>query len=372
MIPGGVSGGIPGERPGVSRPTDARSVLPRRTSVHQMPTRGERFVLPRRADARRSPFATLTASLVILGVVLGISGCKPRSTASQTAWTPVKLDAAHLPNAYRLHDKVISGGLPEGEAAFAELAQLGIQTIISVDGAKPDVELARRHGLRYVHLPHGYDGIPAERVEQLAKAVRDLPGPIYVHCHHGKHRSPAAAAAACVSVGFLPSRDALAVLKAAGTSDHYRGLYRAAESARRLDDRLLDGLAANFPATTPVPPLAQAMVDIEHRHDQLKTLARAGWNTSTNNPAIGPAHEALLLREHFTELLRDAQVSQRSESFQRLVQESEQAAQELEATLRATPWTEETTRNAASSLERVSQRCTTCHQQHRDVPRDER
>jgi len=74
-----------------------------------------------------------------------------------------KLPAKHLPNAYRLHEKVISGGQPEGAEAFAELRALGVKTIVSVDGAKPDVELARTYGLRYVHLPIGYNGVPAER-----------------------------------------------------------------------------------------------------------------------------------------------------------------------------------------------------------------
>ena len=104
-----------------------------------------------------------------------------------------------LPNAYRLHPRVISGGQPEGEQAFARLKELGVKTVISVDGARPEVELARKYGLRYVHLPHGYDGVPDERASELAKAVRDLPGPVYIHCHHGKHRSPAAATVACVA-----------------------------------------------------------------------------------------------------------------------------------------------------------------------------
>ena len=75
-----------------------------------------------------------------------------------------------------------------------------MQTVISVDGAKPDLEAARKHGLRYVHLPHGYDGVPAPRGDELAIALRTLEGPIYVHCHHGKHRSPAAAGVAWVTV----------------------------------------------------------------------------------------------------------------------------------------------------------------------------
>jgi hypothetical protein len=70
-----------------------------------------------------------------------------------------QLASQHLPNLVRVHEKVISGGLPEGDAAFQELAALGVKTIISVDGMTPDVGMAAKHGLRYVHLPHGYDGM---------------------------------------------------------------------------------------------------------------------------------------------------------------------------------------------------------------------
>ena len=42
-----------------------------------------------------------------------------------------------------------------------------------------------------------------QRVEEIATAVQTLPGPIYIHCHHGKHRSPAASAAACVGAGLI-------------------------------------------------------------------------------------------------------------------------------------------------------------------------
>src|SRR5262245_15845815 len=125
--------------------------------------------------------------VILLHVLIG-AGCWRQPPASgngstkQIVAAPAqRIEVQHLPNAYRLHDRVISGGLPEGEAAFKELQALGIRTVISVDGAKPDVELARKFGMRYVHLPHGYDGIPKERAKELAKAVRDLDGPIYIH-----------------------------------------------------------------------------------------------------------------------------------------------------------------------------------------------
>src|SRR6188508_1838179 len=54
-----------------------------------------------------------------------------------------------LENAYRLTDKVLAGAQPEGDKSFAALRDMGVKTIISVDGAKPDVETAHKYGLRY-------------------------------------------------------------------------------------------------------------------------------------------------------------------------------------------------------------------------------
>src|SRR5262245_25679022 len=131
--------------------------------------------------------------VILVGVATGVSKqsataarSQPLASSHEIANEPAvdatnskiqKLDLRHLPNALQVHEKVISGGMPEGDDSFAELQTLGIKTIISVDGAKPDVEMAQKYGMRYVHLPHGYDGVPESRAKELAKAVRDLPGP---------------------------------------------------------------------------------------------------------------------------------------------------------------------------------------------------
>ena len=208
-----------------------------------------------------------------------------------------------MPNAYEIHIEVISGGLPEGDDAFRELADLGVKTVICVDGAKPDVALASKYGLRSVHLPHGYDGIPASRVMELAKAIRDLPGVVYIHCHHGKHRSPTAAAVACVAAGLLEPADAETVLKTAGTSEAYRGLYQSARIARPLDPQQLDALAVEFPSIATIPPLAESMVAIDHLHDGLREMAEADSHPPDKRPDAAPAHRALLLYEQLSELL---------------------------------------------------------------------
>lgn len=326
--------------------------------------------LPMRVDQKSKPGMSNILPRIVPATLL-ILLSTPHGSAQEAAApppaVPKKLAVDHLPNAYRLHERVISGGLPEGDAAFKELRALGVQTVISVDGARPDVKTAARHGLRYVHLPHGYDGIPPERIAELAKAVRDLPGPVYIHCHHGKHRSPAAASAACVAAGLLPQKSALSILTTAGTSKNYRGLYEAAQSAHRLDDQFLDAFPADFPETAEIPEMAESMVHVEHTHDHLKLFAANDWRKLEEHPDLEPAHEALLLREHFTELLRTPVAQQQPAAFQAILRESEQAAQMLEDHLRAGR-----TAEACTALELVTKHCTACHHDYRDTPLSEK
>ena len=333
----------------------------------------------------------LTASSCVLSLIAAafslLLGCSPQLTSSGVESRPPveavqgigdfpqRLSSQHLPNAVRVHDKVICGGLPADEPAFQELAALSVRTIISVDGAQPDVELAAKYGARYVHLPHGYDGISQQRVRELAKAVRDLDGPIYIHCHHGKHRSPAAASVACVSAGLVPSSQAVKILEVAGTSHAYRGLYRSAEHAHALEAALLDTLQADFPAIAELPPLAVAMVKLEQTQEHLNLLAAEDWRTPREHPDIEPSHEALLLREQFTELLRTDEVRRQPAAFQELLRDSESAALELEAAL--TQWksaAQDSVLPATISklARRIAENCTNCHVRYRDVPLDEK
>ena len=310
------------------------------------------------------------ASWLMVGIVAAFALAQEAKREKQDETTrPIKVDAPHLPNAFRLHEKVISGGLPEGDEAFEELKHLGVKTVISVDGAKPDVAIAKKYGMRYVHLPHGYDGIPEGRAQELAKAVHDLPGPIYIHCHHGKHRSPAAATVACVATGLLEPADALGVLTTAGTSKNYRGLYQSAESARRIDDTKLAALKADFPETANLPPMAEAMVAIEHTHDHLKSIAAAKWKSPPDHPDLDPAHEVLLLREHFTEFLRTDAVKLEPARFGELAKEGEAAAGDLETILREPSLSAD---RATKAFEKVTNNCTACHREFRDVPLGEK
>ncbi len=330
--------------------------------------------------AKPAVLAAAVAMLASLGCGRQQPAPAPIAQASAPAMTPAakepqKLATQHLPNAWQIHEKVISGGQPHGEEGFRELSELGVKTVITVDGATPDVATAKKYGMRYVHLPHSYDGIPTNRAKELAKAVRDLPGPVYIHCHHGKHRSPAAASVACVSAGLLDPSLAVGVLKAAGTSEGYRGLYASARDAKRLEDKLLDELAAEFPETAKIPPMAEAMVAVEHSHDHLKMIAAAGWKPLADHPDLEPAHEALLLREHFTELLRSEAVQRESAGFQKMIRDSEAAGLDLEKALaarKAAGYSGQVPPEIPAAFEVVNKNCTACHKAYRDIPLGEK
>ncbi len=288
---------------------------------------------------------------------------------------PQRIGANYLPNPVRVHPKVISGGLPEGDRAFKELQMLGVRTLISVDGVTPDVATAGKYGLRYVHLPHGYDGVPMQRARELAKAVRELDGPIYIHCHHGKHRSPAAASVACVAAGLIPASQAMSVLQIAGTSPHYRGLFESVRETKPVDSASLAALVVEFSESVEVPPLAEAMVAMDSTHERLRLIAQAAWSPPSDHPDLDPAHEALLMREQFTELLRTQGVKAKPPQFRQFLRESEAAARSLENALRnrsADSNESDATGMARISMAKISANCVACHTQYRDVPLSEK
>ncbi|MDA0658995.1 MAG: hypothetical protein O2931_00545 [Planctomycetota bacterium] len=298
----------------------------------------------------------------------------PATVSSQRL--PTKVSTDHLPNCIRVNEKVFSGGQPDGELGYQELQAFGIKTVISVDGAVPDVETAAKYGLRYVHLPHGYDGISAARAKELAKGVRDFEGPIYLHCHHGMHRSPAAAAVACVTAGLLLPAEAIEVLEIAGTNRGYRGLYQSVKDATPVDGSDLDRLVVDFRSQVDVPPIADAMVALERILDHLNAFAAAGWQASHDQRGLEPSHEALLLREQFTELLRIENVQKQPDEFGKLIRDSELAAEEMEQVLRdfgqEVSRKDRGTEQLGSLIQRITKNCNACHEKFRDVPLNEK
>ena len=291
-------------------------------------------------------------------LVLAVIGCDspPSPSSSPGGESP----RPGLSNLVHVTDKLISGSVPEGDEGFQSLVDLRVKTIISVDGATPDVQRAKRFGLRYVHLPIGYDGVPREQGLRIARAVRDLPGLVYIHCHHGQHRGPAAAAVARLCLDpTCRAQDAIAILRQAGTDPHYQGLYDDVEHFRRPRPAEIDAAPADFPETAKIGALAQTMVEVDNRFERLKLIRNSDWRAPPNHADLDPPHEALQLRELLTEALRTGEIQTRPDQFHKFLKEAETAARELEQSLRdRTP--------PEQAFARLSAACNHCHEQYRD------
>ena len=288
----------------------------------------------------------------------------PTATVTQTqkpTGPAVPIDLGPIHNGFKLGRKIISGSCPVGDAGFAALQKQGVKTIVTVDGAQPDAELAAKYGIRYVHIPVEYSGITREQGLEIARAVRDLDGPVFVHCHHGIHRGPTAAVIAAMVDESWTNEQALDAMKQAGTGEQYTGLWAGVREWKMPTKDELDKADNSFPAAAKLPKLAATMVTIDERWDGLGAAQKANWKAPKEHPDLDPPHEALLLSEAFRELLRTPEVQKKPADFQEKMGAAENAAEILETALRSND-----NDKAEQAFKNVGQTCTGCHAVYRN------
>lgn len=271
-------------------------------------------------------------------------------------------DYAGLHNVVAFSDSVFSGSVPEGEAGFKTLRDLGVRTVISVDGAVPEVELAGAYGMRYVHLPISYNGIDESRKLEITRALRDLPHPVYIHCHHGKHRSAAAASVGVVSLGIIDNGQAQTRMKIAGTSPKYTGLYGCVAVAEPVDQAAIDAASNEFPQVHQTTGLVQSMVEIDHIFAHLREIEKAGWTVPANHPDLVPVAEAGRMADLFRNLMEDEEVKSQPADYLQWMKQSSADASALEEAL-----LENASRERLSAiLAQIDTTCSACHAKYRN------
>lgn len=303
----------------------------------------------------------LQAALAVIALLVSL--CVAEATDTTTLPSGVKrMTIPGVHNTFAIGTNLFSGSTPETDQGFSTLRALGVKTIISVDGAPPNVEAARKHGIRYVHLPCGYDGINTNRQQQLSKAAIMLPGPIFVHCHHGAHRGPAAAAIMALAEQQWTTNIAEAWLHIAGTGTNYLGLYASVREFQRPATETLNQLPADFPERAPASGLVDAMLEIDRHWENLKAVLTAGYKATTQTPGLDAAHELNLLREHYREAQRlDAAAKLGVEFLKRLKQSEENVKRTGHLLQRAAPRVE-----LDRALDVLHADCTGCHRRFRD------
>ncbi len=312
--------------------------------ARQKPTRAQRN--------QRSGHRTrlLAGSLVAMLAVLAAAACadspgtstpapddRPGAVTAFETPSEVLLDEHGEPLGLHHHrrwtHRLGQGAQPGGEVAFQNLSALGYTTVLSVDGARPDLENAAKHGLRYVHIPIGYHGVEAEQAARITKAVESSDGPVYVHCHHGLHRGPTATMIARIALEGISNDEAVAAMKLSGTSAKYTGLY-ADVQAFVPDREAVAAVPADLPSYVAPAGLVDAMVHVDERFSNLQDSREAKWTVPAQNPDVDPPHEARMIWEHFREIARTDEAKKLGDAFAAHLSRSETAAKSLEDALR--------------------------------------
>ncbi len=188
------------------------------------------------------------------------------------------------------------GGKPADQNGFQSLASLGVRTVVSVDASPPRLDIACKFGLQYVHIPLAYSGIDGMQVEALARVLLERPAPIYIHCHHGQHRAPAAAACALVAIGHLDAEQAVEFMQRAGTGSQYQGLYESVKQVRPVDP------TARLPElfeSVAMESLSSRMAQVEEYWEQFEQTLQ---ESAASKKQL--AHQSLLLAEGLREIHR--------------------------------------------------------------------
>ncbi len=255
-----------------------------------------------------------------------------------------------IENFRQVNESLFSGAQPEEEEDFAALHKHGIKTIVCVDGTTPRADLARKHGLRYVHIPLPYSGIPRHSSRMLAKVVKECDSPIFVHCHHGLHRGPAAAAICGMAQKQMTPEQAIAFLKEVGTDPKYVGLFRDVENYRPLSPREESRLQqVKLVEKAPVDALSDIMIRID-KH--LGFVEQQFELTAPIDRTI--AEHSVAMSEEFKESARLKKVSDELQA--KFIEASKASAAIAKA---------KDQHHAQSHFKKLKQQCVACHAESR-------
>jgi hypothetical protein len=165
-----------------------------------------------------------------------------------------------------------------------------------ISSSRQDFDPERNHG----STDHdGYSNPYRRDCGQDARVMRENSGPVYLHCHHGRHRGPSAAAVVWCIDENRPGEDPVGLLWLARTSEYYPGLWRDAKGFHPAD---VAGMNPELFETALAGTTAEFMAKINLSWDNLKRCRDAGWGTPANHPDLSPRNEALILYESFFEL----------------------------------------------------------------------
>jgi uncharacterized protein (TIGR01244 family) len=179
----------------------------------------------------------------------------------------------------------------DGFASIIDLRQAG-------EGDQPlspplEAAAAGRNGLRYAHIPIPMDRVEPEMLDRIEAALREMPGPVLVHCASGKRAGTFAIAADAAKSG-TPGRAALERIDAAGAtygSEDMRAALRRhvdrkAGRARFQPSQPSRPAAASAPLLRQLPPTTTRVA--QNTPDEINRRIARGIDASIRWHALHP------------------------------------------------------------------------------------
>ena len=315
-----------------------------------------------------TPLEEASAKTIEIAAPLTLADSAYETAAQLTLQAPVPLDIPSLHNVFRLSETIISGGEPDDDPGFAAIAALGVRTILSVDGKSPDAEAAALHGLSYVHVPIRYRGISDDELLRISKAFRELPGPFYVHCFHGRHRGPAAAAVGRLVTDGASRLQSLAEMRQwCGTSSKYEGLYQTIARAELPDAATTEAYECDFPEAHAHAGFRSLMVEASRAFETLTSMEKNNWAVPDDHPDLDPVNESAILTNLFSAAAELKEVRAEPKDFRQWIEQSrEQSAtlRELLTGIRRSgghDW-----KPASDAYRALKTTCSACHTSYRN------
>ncbi|MGV6815255.1 MAG: hypothetical protein ACWA5W_09655 [Phycisphaerales bacterium] len=304
---------------------------------------------------RTQPQRTISTLAILIAAILALllPACSsiPRAPESHSQHhTPTSLN-----NVFQLTDSLYSGAEPRDRSAYEDLQSMGIRTLISVDAIAPNASLAGEYNIRVIHLPIGYAGISKQRIKELAFAIQSSFKPIYVHCHQGKHRGPAALCAGALALGMMTHEEANAFMTSAGTSPKYTELWSAVEQTEKLATVEPMPLSDHAPTRS----ISKTMSKIGKQTTILSDIIYPKTNPiggESTNPAQSPAVYAAQVHNLFRTLETNDEAKEYVPEFISDLQHAIQSAKALEKSLDM-----EDPIFAMDALDALQNSCSRCH-----------
>ncbi len=333
-------------------------------------------------------FPSTLAALALLGICAPLAGCGSEATAEAGTvpppiedctdayecagrkklkpTAPTELEGLH--NVFKLSDNIISGGEPLTDGALKAVADMGVKTILSVDGKAPNAELAKKLGMRYVHVPIRYGGLTGDQATKIAKTFREQKPPFYVHCFHGKHRGPCGAAVGRIVLDEVSREQALAEMRQwSGAARKYSGLYVSIATGDIPTAKTTEAFTWDFPAQHKIDGVRAGMVHMTRAFDNVKWLAKREWKPDANHPDIDAVNETAQLVQHFDQFVALKGYAARPADYKAWMTDSVKSVRELATAVKAHADGDSAAAGLATKkLAVLKNLCGACHKPYRN------